>query len=194
MATLSRQQKYGLIFLVGWLANLFLCCLVAFVLVRALFAVAEPDHWVLVSFWTHICLFLGFSIAFLVFLLFNNYTAVIFATVFTVCQILCVLITSLTIIADDDSNPSIGFSKDPILWIKSRHWLPILFSVIFIPLFAAQIFLINRYAAHLGINGGKRNTAAYSSAPTGQTGEEQLNIVQQQQQHEQLQHHDNLHD
>uniref|UniRef100_A0A183CLT2 MARVEL domain-containing protein n=2 Tax=Globodera pallida TaxID=36090 RepID=A0A183CLT2_GLOPA len=162
MAQLSLQRKYGLIFLLGWLANLFLCCLVAVVLVRALLAVADPDHWVLFSFWTHVALFVGFSGALLFFLLLNSYTAVIFTIVFTVCQFLCVLITSLTLIADDDSNREIGFKRDPILWIKSRHWVPILFSAIFLPLFAAQIFLINRYAGHLGL-GGKRS--GYS-APT----------------------------
>uniref|UniRef100_A0A914HG16 Uncharacterized protein n=1 Tax=Globodera rostochiensis TaxID=31243 RepID=A0A914HG16_GLORO len=133
MAQLSLQRKYGLIFLLGWLANLFLCCLTRTI-----------------------------GGALLLFLLLNSYTAVIFTIVFTVCQFLCVLITSLTLIADDDSNPEIGFKRDPILWIKSRHWVPILFSAIFLPLFAAQIFLINRYAGHLGL-GSKRS--GYS-APT----------------------------
>jgi len=46
-----------------------------------------------------------------------------------------------------------------------RRWLPLLFLAVFLPLFAIQIFMINRYSTQLGLSGTSGNNEDRRTAP-----------------------------
>ncbi|KAI1726923.1 hypothetical protein Ddc_04199 [Ditylenchus destructor] len=167
---MARSQVYKAVFALGWLANFVLFCLVAFVLVQIFLNKGPEDngYWgITLAFAIFVFLFFGFTISVVVFSIRKTYHTLIAVIVFIVGQLLCVLVTSLSLIATDKEKflPGGGqtFKQDPIGWISVRRWLPILFAIVFLPLFLIQIFVINRYASRLGL--ASQNDTGRKSTP-----------------------------
>jgi len=161
-------RLYQTVFLLSYVANFVLFLLVSFVLVKTLSASTESsqqefsDLAVIISFSVFILLFICFSVAYVAFIVRKTYLSVVLVVVFMVGQALCVLITALSLFSRDDVDETKSFPEDPITWIITRRWIPILFAIVFLPLFGVQIFIVNRYANSLG---GSGDTGGDGKAP-----------------------------
>jgi len=166
---MASGRLYQTIFSLSYLVNFVLFLLVSYVLVKTLVAPTDSsqqefsDLAVVIAFSIFILCFVCFSVAYIVFLLRKTYITVVLVVVFMVGQALCVLITALTLFSRDDVNERKSFSEDPVTWIITRRWIPIAFALVFLPLLAAQIFLVNRYANQLGL--GASATSGDGKAP-----------------------------
>jgi len=143
---MGYERYYKAAFTLGWIANLALWILVVYVLIKTLLAPVEAPFGVAFSFAAFSLLFVLFSIALGVHIKTRSYVSLILTILFMVGQFICVLVTTITIFADERIHEKITFSDAPVAWIQSHRWLPILFSVVFLPLFAIQIYVINRHA------------------------------------------------
>lgn len=168
---MAKGQLYKIAFAASWLANLMLFCLVSYVLVESLTTTNEElDHemqlGIYISFVVFAILFICFTASFVIFLARKTYLTLVMAIVFIVGQFLCVLVTSLSLFSSDQKDPNVRYREDPVQWIIDRRWLPLLFAVVFLPLFALQIFMINRYANSMGLSSSResedRKSAPYS--------------------------------
>ncbi|KAI6203643.1 hypothetical protein M3Y94_00580600 [Aphelenchoides besseyi] len=146
---MDNGKYYKTAFAVGWIANLALWILVVWVLIRALIAPLEQSTFVIAAFVIFTLLFIGLTIAFVLFLRTKNYYVMLAVIVFIVSQFMVVLSFTLAIYSDDRIIEHVKFADDPIVWIQNRRWLPIAFSVVFLPLFLVEIYVINRYSQHV---------------------------------------------
>uniref|UniRef100_A0A915EIT2 Uncharacterized protein n=1 Tax=Ditylenchus dipsaci TaxID=166011 RepID=A0A915EIT2_9BILA len=154
---MATGMFYKVAFAASWLANLLLFCLVSYVLVEALTTNnkdldKEMQLGIYISFIVFVVLFMCFTVSFVVFLARKTYFTLVMAIVFIVGQFLCVLVTSLSLFSSEEKEPNVRYKDDPVQWIIDRRWLPLLFAVVFLPLFGLQIFMINRYANSLGLS------------------------------------------
>lgn len=158
VAVMDRSRRYHKVALaLGWLANLVLWILVFFVLIRASTASTPPPGAVIIAFAVFILCFVLYTIALALFLHSRSYLAMIMTIVFLVAELITVLITTVTLFADDRILDRVTFNSDPVQWVQNRRWLPIAFAVAFFPIFAAQLFVINRYSPKVdatAVNGG----------------------------------------
>jgi len=138
------ERYYKPAFIFGWIANLALWLLAVFVLVKCWFAPIGQPFGVVFAFAAFALLFVLFSIALAIHLKTRNYISLIITIVFIILQFICVLLTTITIFSDERIYDKWYFSDNPTAWITKHRWLPILFSVVFLPLFIIQIFVINR--------------------------------------------------
>uniref|UniRef100_A0A914DXT0 Uncharacterized protein n=1 Tax=Acrobeloides nanus TaxID=290746 RepID=A0A914DXT0_9BILA len=162
---MAHGKLYKTFFALSWLADLILCILVAYVLIKAYYALNEPPFAVACAFGIFVILFILFTISFVIFLSTKRYLALIFTIVFLIGQFLCALITTITLFADDYYEPGVRFRDNPILWVENRRWLPILFSVVYLPFFLVQIFVINRYAYRMGYAGTPEEAKERKNTP-----------------------------
>ncbi|KAI6234465.1 hypothetical protein M3Y99_00797900 [Aphelenchoides fujianensis] len=142
----DNGKYYKAAFAVGWIANFALWILVVWVLIRCILAPVSQSHFVMVALAAFALLFVCLSIAFPLFLRTKNYYSMLACICFIVAQFLIVLVLSLSIFSDDRIIDRVRFADDPLTWVQSRRWLPIAFAVVFLPLFLAEIFFINRFS------------------------------------------------
>ena len=178
---MANENIYRAIFGIFWIASLILFGLSIFILglgIRA--GNVFEDVVTLFPFASFIVLFICFTLTFGIFMKKRHNIAMILSLVLLVGEFLCVLVTSIALISDDqdrnmtlETDPdvlyNISFYKNPILWLKLHHWIIYIFDAIYLPLFVIQIYFINRYANLFGVqtksinqrDGSSRKTTPY---------------------------------
>jgi hypothetical protein len=176
---MAKGNLYKTSFAIGWILNFVLFCLVCYVLVTTITTPNEEldremQLGIYISFSVFAVLFLCFTTFFAVFLARKTYLNLILVIVCIVGQFLCVLVTSISLFSSDAKDPNVEyFGDDPVQWIIDRRWLPLVFAIVFLPLFALQIFMISQYGTHLGL------TARASGANDNRNYQEKIYIAKE---------------
>ncbi|KAI6182076.1 hypothetical protein M3Y97_00341300 [Aphelenchoides bicaudatus] len=134
------------IFVLSLIGNAALWLLVLFVLLHVTFAPVQQPFGVVFAFGSFAFLFVLFIIALFFYWRTNTFVSLVFTVVFMVGQFICVLVTTISIFSDERVRDKIYFSENPVQWITNHRWLPILFSVVFLPIIAIQSYVINLHA------------------------------------------------